>query len=357
MSFLPLHNVLITPPQPTSTAADAIASELWERQSACSTCTRQSPTQPPLRAEPDQPSPVVEVEFKGHRKLLCANPRQLRLQLRELVLVAVPTGTDAGYICALGDLALRKQRLFYANAEPSSSILRKATETDQAQYERNRQEELQILQEARRLARTLPELEQMKLTDAEWQWDRRRLTLYFTAPGRVDFRKYVRLLTQRFRARIELRQIQPREETRRLGGIGPCGRELCCSTFLRECRPVPLAAVRTQLLPFNLLRLSGLCGRLKCCLLYELSFYREALQHYPPLNATVHTEAGPAKIVKLDIFREQLQLQLIETGTFLTLSLAQITDLWRQGKVELPTALEPPSPSEGESLPPEEELA
>ncbi|MDW7996740.1 MAG: regulatory iron-sulfur-containing complex subunit RicT, partial [Bacteroidota bacterium] len=210
------------------------------------------------------------------------------------------------------------------------------------------------------MAQTLPNLQNMKLTDVEWQWDRRRLTLYFTAPGRVDFRQYVRLLTQRFRTRIELRQIQPREETRRLGGIGPCGRELCCATFLRECKPVALNAARTQLLPLNLLRLSGLCGRLKCCLLYELDLYREALQHYPPLNAIVHTDSGPAKIIKLDVLRGQLQLQVLETGALLTVSHAQIIELRQQGRIEFPSlsSSEPP-PIEGdaENLPPEEELA
>jgi len=359
MPFLPLHSVSIPRTEPT--AADAIAPELRERQSACSACGAERPESPPPSPAREEASPLVEVEFKGRRKALFANPRRIPLRLGELVLVTAPTGTDAGYVCALGSTAERKQQLFYNNTPPDQTILRKATPSDQRQYEENRRDEPRLLLEARRLARTLPGLEQMKLTDAEWQWDRRRLTLYFTAPTRIDFRHFVRLLTQHFRTRIELRQIQARDETRRLGGIGPCGRELCCATFLRECKPVPLSAARTQMLPMNLTRLSGLCGRLKCCLLYEFELYREALQHYPPLNAIIHTDAGAAKIIKIELLRERLQLQLLETGAPLTLSLAELAELRRQGRIEIPTPSAPtelPSTSESdeESLPPEEEL-
>ncbi len=359
MLFLSVHNVTLPGSTTPSSAADAIAPSLQHRPSGCTACTSELTIPPSPSDAPPPPSPIVEVEFKGHRKALFANPRQLVLQYGELVLVTSPFGTDAGRVSALGKEAQRKQQLFYNGAEPEQTILRKATPEDVQRYNQNRQEELDILREARRLAKTLPELEQMKLTDAEWQWDRRRLILYFTAPERVDFRQYVRLMSQRFRTRIELRQIQARDETRRLGGIGPCGRELCCATFLRECQPVPLNAARTQQLQFNLLRLSGLCGRLKCCLLYELQLYREALQHYPPLNAIVHTDGGPAKIVKLDILRQQLQLQLLETGLPLTLSLEQVKQLQEQGRVEIPTTpelAESPGKDEEESLPPEEEL-
>ena len=350
MHFLPIDS--LTLPTQERTAADAIAPELWQRQSLCSSCTAAEPTEPQADTSGTS-SPIVEVTFKGRRRALAANPKQLQLRRGEIVVLTSPTGTDAGQVNLTGSAALRAQQLFYGGAAPTMTILRKATSEDLQRHTDNRRDELSILQEARRLARTLPELEQMKLTDAEWQWDRRRLTLYFTAPTRVDFRRYVRLLRQRFRTHIELRQIQPREETRQLGGVGPCGRELCCATFLRECKPVPLAAARAQLLPLNLTRLSGLCGRLKCCLLYELELYREALEHYPPLTAIVHTELGPAKIVKLDIFRESVQLQLQETGALLTLSRAQLDELRRQGRIELPTT---PSEKEDE-LPPEEELS
>ncbi|GBD06493.1 hypothetical protein HRbin21_00286 [bacterium HR21] len=357
MPFLPIESVQI--PNLGPTAADALAPELQQRQSACTSCPAETPHQPPPPETSEEPSPIVELEFKGRRRALAANPKKLRIRTGDLVLATSPTGTDAGHVRAIGSAALRAQQLFYSGAPPSLALLRLATPEDYQRYTQNRQEEPTVLREARQLARTLPELAHMKLTDAEWQWDRRRLTLYFTAPTRVDFRQYVRLLRQRFRTHIELRQIQPREETRRLGGLGPCGRELCCATFLRDCKPVPLAAARTQLLPLNLTRLSGLCGRLKCCLLYELDLYREALQHYPPLNAVVHTEHGPARIVKLDVLREEIQLQLEETGALLTLSRSQLDELRRHGRVVLPdtpAAGELPG-GEDESLPPEEDLA
>ncbi len=359
MPFLPLYNVSI-PPAETPSAADSIAPTLFHSREACTACTAQQPDLPDTDTAA-QPSPLVEVEFKGHRKALFSNPHQLPLQRGELVLVSVPSGIDAGHVSALGQIAQRKQQLFYNGAEPDQRILRKATPADRERYLSNRHEEPNVLRLARQLATTVPGLDGMKLTDAEWQWDRRRLFLYFTAPNRVDFRQYLRLLNQHFRTRIELRQIQARDEARRLGGLGPCGRELCCSTFLRTCQPVSLSAARIQQLQFNLMRLSGLCGRLKCCLLYELEFYRDALRHYPPLNALVHTEQGPAKIVKLDILRELLYLQLLETGLPLTLTLAEISQLREHGRIELPATTELAEPTlgtaEDETPPPEEELS
>lgn len=358
MPFLPLHSVSI-PPGEIPTAADAIAPTVFESRQGCTACTAQSPTSPETE-HPRQPSPLVEVEFKGHRKALFANPQRVLLQHGDLVLVSLPSGIDAGHVSALGELAHRKQQLFYNGAEPEQRVLQKATVEDRERYLHNRREESDVLRFARQLARAVPGLETMKLTDAEWQWDRLRLLLYFTAPGRVDFRQYVRLLSHHFRTRIELRQIQARDETRRLGGLGPCGRELCCATFLRTCPPVSLNASRTQQLQFNLTRLSGLCGRLKCCLLYELELYRNALRQYPPLNALVHTDQGLAKVVKLDVLRERLHLQLLETGLSLTLTLAEINQLREQGRVELPTTPESLESSadaaEDETPPLEEEL-
>jgi cell fate regulator YaaT (PSP1 superfamily) len=356
MAFLPLYSVAI--PSDAPSAADSIAPSLQTPRSGCSSCAAPETHSPDTPTA--EPSELVEVEFKGRRRLLCSNPARLPLRLRELVLVTSPHGIDAGHVSALGATAQRKQALYYNGAQPQERILRRATPQDQQQYERNRREELELLLQARQLAKSFPTLASMKLTDAEWQWDRRRLTLYFTAPQRVDFRGFVRTLAQRFKTRVELRQIPAREETRRLGGLGPCGRELCCATFLVQLKPVSLQAARIQQLSMNLLRLSGLCGRLKCCLLYELDFYREALQHYPPLNAIVHTDAGPAKIVKLDLLQERVQLQLQETGALLTLTHTQLQELRAQGRIELPSTPAPPetppSEPEEESLPPEEEL-
>jgi cell fate regulator YaaT (PSP1 superfamily) len=143
----------------------------------------------------------------------------------------------------------------------------------------------------------------MKLVDVEWQFDHKKVTFYFTAEHRVDFRELVRDLARRFRTRVELRQIGARDEAARIGGIGSCGRELCCSTWLQEFKPVSTQAAKVQNLPLNPVRLSGQCGRLKCCLNYELEQYMSALSAFPEISTPITTEYGRGSIEKLDIFK------------------------------------------------------
>src|SRR5690606_13129762 len=149
----------------------------------------------------------------------------------------------------------------------------------------------------------------MKLVDVEWQFDLSKVTFFFTADHRVDFRQLVRDLASRFRTRVELRQIGARDEAGRVGGIGSCGRELCCSTWLQEFKPVSTQAAKIQSLPLNPVRLSGQCGRLKCCLNYELEQYMSALKNFPPVDTRVRTDEGMAIVQKLDIFRDMVWLE------------------------------------------------
>jgi cell fate regulator YaaT (PSP1 superfamily) len=154
----------------------------------------------------------------------------------------------------------------------------------------------------------------MKVSDTEWQWDRNKLTIYFTAEKRVDFRALVRDLASTFRTRIELRQIGVRDEAARLSGVGRCGREYCCSSWLKELSPVNLGLAKDQHLSLNPAQISGGCGRLLCCLKYEHDFYVAARKRFPKEGKTIRTAVGPERVIAVDIFRERVFLRSAEHG-------------------------------------------
>jgi cell fate regulator YaaT (PSP1 superfamily) len=184
----------------------------------------------------------------------------------------------------------------------------------------------------------------MKVSDAEWQWDRKKLTVYFTAEQRVDFRALVRDLAGLFRTRIELRQIGARDEAKRLEGVGRCGREYCCSSWLPELRPVSLALAKDQRLSLNPSQISGGCGRLLCCLRYEHEFYVGSRKRFPKEGKTVVTLLGEERVQAVDIFRERVLLRAPE-GTTRTVTLTELREeLARAGPV--PPAPEPPPPTQ-----------
>jgi cell fate regulator YaaT (PSP1 superfamily) len=165
----------------------------------------------------------------------------------------------------------------------------------------------------------------MKVSDTEWQWDRNKLTIYFTAEKRVDFRALVRDLASLFRTRIELRQIGVRDEAARLSGVGRCGREYCCSSWLGELSPVNLGLAKDQHLSLNPTQISGGCGRLLCCLKYEHDFYVEARRRFPKEGKTIATSVGPEKVIAVDIFRERVFLRSEEHGARI-IPLVQLRD-------------------------------
>lgn len=245
---------------------------------------------------------VVEVAFKGGRKGFYRNARRLEVQTGDYVVVEADRGVDFGTIHMTGELVrLRLKSKEMEEQQSFPNLIRLASLQDIEQWEANREKESEAFYIAREAIERLglP----MKLVDAEWQFDQRKITFYFTADHRVDFRQLVRDLAGRFRTRVELRQIGARDEAARLGGIGSCGRELCCSTWLQEFKPVSTQAAKVQNLPLNPTRLSGQCGRLKCCLNYELEQYMEALQHFPRIDTKVETAHGQGTVKKLDIFQ------------------------------------------------------
>ena len=251
---------------------------------------------------------LVEVTFKAGRKGIYRNTRQLDVQTGDFVVVEADRGTDFGTVHMTGELVrLRIQATDRTEREHFPNVIRTASLKDIERWEETRAEESDAFYQARRAIDKLglP----MKLVDAEWQFDRKKITFYFTADGRVDFRQLVRDLARTFRTRVDLRQIGARDEAARLGGLGSCGRELCCSTWLQTFKPVSTQAAKVQNLPLNPVRLSGQCGRLKCCLNYELEQYMHALDSFPRVDTPVKTPTGRGTIQKLDIFKDRVWIQ------------------------------------------------
>ncbi len=246
---------------------------------------------------------VVEISFKnGARKNFYQNAVHTKSSSGDMVVVETGSGHDIGQITLSGELVrlqMRKKKV--PEDAVLNKVVRRANERDLERMTEARSYERDTLIRARVIARTLG-LE-MKLGDVEYQADRRKATFYYTADGRVDFRELIRHYAKEFRVKIEMRQIGARQESARIGGIGSCGRELCCSTWLSEFKSVSTGAARYQNLAINQAKLSGQCGRLKCCLNYELDTYLDALSHFPKHVDTLKTEVGIASLIKTDIFK------------------------------------------------------
>ncbi len=283
---------------------------------------------------------VLEVRFKGNRREYFTWPSQESPSLRvdDAVIVEVERGQDFGIVSALGDLAEKKcKRCGACNEEASpppappapsappapvlQALVRRATDEDRkvAADLRLNEEEVRRTVRDRVRQHDLP----MKVSDAEWQWDKRKLTIYFTAEQRVDFRALVRDLASLFRTRIELRQIGARDEAKRLDGIGRCGRQLCIASWLPEGRPVSLSLAKAQGLSLNPVQISGPCGRLLCCLHYEHDFYVEQRKRFPKEGKALKTSEGVEQVVAVDIFRERVTLRS-DAGSTRVVSLDQL---------------------------------
>ena len=292
-------------------------------------------------APPETTFDLVEVTFKAGRKGLYRNTHRLDLQTGDFVIVQADRGVDFGTVHMTGELVrLRARAKGREDDDSFPNLVRLATLADIKQWEANRAAEGDAFYAGRSaIARLgLP----MKLVDVEWQFDKKKITFYFTADHRVDFRQLVRDLARRFRTRVELRQIGARDEAARLGGIGSCGRELCCSTWLQEFKPVSTQAAKVQNLPLNPTRLSGQCGRLKCCLNYELEQYMTALGHFPRVDTPVTTAYGPGTVQKLDIFKDVVWVQYDEDRSWEALPLAEVQALLKAAPGGDGGAAEPP---------------
>ena len=265
----------------------------------------------------------AEISFKGNRKAYYAYAN-LDLRPGLHVIVEADQGNDLGKVTAVGVIAERKcssSNGGCATPTPEKKVLRIAHKNDVSRSQTLRKDEDLVRLEARKLV-TKHQLS-MKVTDAEWQFDRKRLIVYFTAEKRVDFRQLVRDLASKYRARIQLKQIGVRDEAALLGGVGRCGRELCCSTWLPELKPVRLQLAKSQGLSLNPSQISGCCGRLMCCLMYEHRTYVEARRRFPREGRKIRTDRGLERVVTIDIWNDTVSLKDDE-GIRRTLKLKQL---------------------------------
>ncbi len=270
------------------------------------------------------PTHLIEVAFKGNRKDFFLWEGDEAPSLKAAVIVDADRGEDLGHVHATGEAADKRNAGAshgYGQSRPEQKARRLATTDDERRWRELRDQD----EDARRKAMDRVKANQlvMKLSDAEWQWDRKKLTIYFTADKRVDFRNLVRELAAMFRTRIELKQIGVRDEAKRLDGIGRCGRQYCSSAWLPELRPVNLGVAKDQKLSLNPSQISGACGRLMCCLRYEHEFYVEQRRRFPKEGKVLVTKIGEEKVVSNDIFRERVTLRSVE-GEVRVISLAEL---------------------------------
>ena len=250
-----------------------------------------------------EPFNIVEVRFKGSKKQFYKNINHLELFTGDKVIVDSDVGYDVGEVSLAGELVklqLKKYGIDENNSE-MRTIRNLANEDEIEKYQKFKDIEQESLEKARTIALQLRL--KMKISDIEYQGDGKKVTFYYTSEGRVDFRELIRRYASEFKSRIQMLQVSYREEASRLGGIGSCGRELCCSTWLTDYKVVSMSAPKTQNLSINMLKLSGQCGRLKCCLNYELETYHEAIKSFPNEKVKLKTESGLASLKKIDILK------------------------------------------------------
>ena len=276
----------------------------------------------------EAPYTIFEVRFKNGRKHFYKNTEKLTLSMGDVVAVESMSGHDVGVVSLAGELVKvqMKKRKIQEDSEDIKRIYRKASQKDIDIWQKARDRELETQRRGREIIGKLGL--SMKLSDVEFQGDGTKATFYYTADDRVDFRQLIRDLASAFSIRVEMRQVGMRQEAARLGGVGSCGRELCCSTWLTDFRKVNTAAARYQQLSLNPLKLAGQCGKLKCCLNFELDTYLEALEEFPAHDTVLKTEKGDAVFVKMDIFKQLLWYTYKEESfKWFKLSLDQVQEI------------------------------
>ncbi len=310
--------------------------------------------------------PIVEVRFKGSRKEFYHNKENIELRTGDIVAVEASPGHDVGVVSMTGELVrfqLRKKNVS-DNPEGLKALYRKAKQNEVEKWNEVKDKENETLHRTRSIIQSLKL--SMKLSDVEYQGDGKKATFFYTADDRVDFRELIKKLAEEFRIRVEMRQIGMRQEAGRLGGIGVCGRELCCSTWLTDFKTVSTSAARYQNLALNPAKLAGQCTKLKCCLNYELDSYMDALRDFPSTNIVLETEKGKAFHRKTDIFKRLVwyaftvdenkeQRELIEGGVggnWVVLSVDRVKEIINLNKQNIrPTDLALPVEDDKEEEP------
>jgi cell fate regulator YaaT (PSP1 superfamily) len=269
---------------------------------------------------------VVEVRFKNGRKDFYRNSEHLNLTTGDAIIIESQTGHHLGHVSMQGELVrLQMQKKKVANDEEIKKVYRLANQKDFEKFEEIKKRDLPTLYRTREIIKQLRL--NMKLSDVEFQADNTKATFFYSAEDRVDFRELIKLLATEFKVRVEMRQISLRQEAGRIGGIGVCGRELCCSTWLSDFKNVATSAARYQNLSLNPSKLSGQCGRLKCCLNYELETYMDALKGIPEIEAPLLTERGEARLQKTDIFRRIMWFGFKEDNNWYPLNIDRVNEI------------------------------
>ena len=277
---------------------------------------------------------VVEVKFKGGRKEYLRNANQLLLHTGDSVMVESTSGVHLGVVALQGELVrLQMLKKSIKDDDQLKSIVRLATDKDIEKHEQAMARDLPTMYRGRQIISDLKI--NMKLSDVEFQSDGSKAVFYYSSDDRVDFRELIKLLATEFKIRVEMKQISLRQEAGRLGGVGICGRELCCSTWLTDFKNVSTSAARYQNLSLNPVKLSGQCGRLKCCLNYELETYMDALKGIPTIEGRLKTKKGDAVLQKTDIFKRMMWFGIVgEESVWIPVScdrVQEIIDLNKKG--------------------------
>ena len=269
---------------------------------------------------------MVEISFKGNKRVPYLNPKEIEVKQGDYAIVEADKGIDLGIVSKIGRLAA----ITDMKSAPKN-LIRKAEADDLERLDENRSKEkiaLGICNEKIKKHGL-----NMKLVDVEYQYDLNKLTFYFTSDKRVDFRELVKDLAAKYRTRIELRQIGVRDEARRLGGLGICGKPFCCSMFIKNFEPITTQSAKDQNLSLNPGKLTGVCGRLKCCLLYEKSFYSSSLERFPMVESDVDTNRGKAIIDKIDIFKEVVYLRYEDEDEIEMITLKELKILMKKSAI------------------------
>jgi cell fate regulator YaaT (PSP1 superfamily) len=283
---------------------------------------------------------IVEVKFKGGRKEYFRNKKGLELFTGDYVVCDMPTGYHIGTVSLQGELvrlAMIKRNV--KDDDELTNLLRVANEKDIEKHNQAINRDLTAMYRTREICKELKL--NLKLSEVEFQSDNSKATFYYSADDRVDFRELIKLLAGEFKVRIEMRQISLRQEAGRIGGLGSCGRELCCSTWLTDFKAIPTAAARYQNLSLNPAKLSGQCGRLKCCLNYELETYIDAIRDIPVVDRPLQTEKGDATVQKTDIFRRIMWFSYPNETNWYPISCSQVDEIIKMNKAgKKPVGLE-----------------
>ncbi|KAB1231952.1 PSP1 domain-containing protein [Chryseobacterium viscerum] len=254
----------------------------------------------------------VEVRFKNDRKSFYKNVNNIPLHIGSVITVESSPGHDVGVVSLTGELVKIQMKKKKFSEESALKIYRQANQKDLEVWQEARKKEEGVKLEARKIAHRL-NLE-MKVTDVEYQGDSSKITFYYTADNRIDFRQLIKDYAGTFRTKIDMKQIGFRQEAAKVGGIGSCGRELCCSTWLTDFRSVNTNVARYQQLSINPQKLAGQCGKLKCCLNYELDSYLDALSNFPSSSTMLETEKGKAFCIKIDVFKKKMWFAYVDSS-------------------------------------------